>query len=258
MMFSTTRRLVELLTPRARGETVAEVRIGLGYTAVRLAGGHAGVSWTPRLDHGGCTHLRAAGTLAGRPAAELLAMLADGGSDLARAVGLATANALLSAPPRPPAAREEIVSLLDVTPADRVVMVGFFAPLVPKLEKAGCRLDVVELNPDRHATLPPEKRGAALAECTVAVITATTIVNDTLGGILEALGAPRAAVLLGPSAPMCQEAFGGTKITHVAGARVRDPDAVLRIVSEGGGTGIMKAHLDFETLVLPGGTGQAS
>ncbi len=40
----------------------------------------------------------------------------------------------------------------------------------------------------------------------------------------------------------------GTKITYVAGSRVRDVDAVLRVVSEGGGTMLMKKHVDFETV----------
>ncbi len=38
------------------------------------------------------------------------------------------------------------------------------------------------------------------------------------------------------------------EITHVAGSRVRDVDAVLRVVSEGGGTMLMKKHVDFETV----------
>ncbi len=38
----------------------------------------------------------------------------------------------------------------------------------------------------------------------------------------------------------------GKKITPVAGSRVRDVDAVLRVVSEGDGTMLMKKHVDFE------------
>jgi uncharacterized protein (DUF4213/DUF364 family) len=54
-------------------------------------------------------------------------------------------------------------------------------------------------------------------------------------------------VLLGPSTPLCPAVFRDTPVTHLAGARVRVPEAVLRIVSEGGGTMLLKRHMDFET-----------
>jgi len=57
--------------------------------------------------------------------------------------------------------------------------------------------------------------------------------------------------LLGPSSPLCGDVFSGTKITHVAGSRVKDADAVLRVVSEGGGTMLMKPFLDFESVLVP-------
>jgi hypothetical protein len=53
-----------------------------------------------------------------------------------------------------------------------------------------------------------------------------------------------------PSSPLCSDAFAWTKITHVAGSGVREADAVLRIVSEGGGTMLMKNYLYFETLLV--------
>lgn len=242
------KRLMDHLMPRAERATVADVRIGLGYTAVRLDSGHAGVAWTPRDTAGGCTHLPSAGTLAGRRAAEILAMLIDA-SALPRALGLAAANALLAAAPQP-GIREEVISLLGVTSDDRVAMVGYFAPVVARLQKSGCRLDVVELNPFHgEGTLTPEQGEGALSTCTVAVITGTSLINGTFDAVCARLGNPRAAVLLGPSSPLCGEVFDGTPITHVAGSRVRDADAVLRIVAEGGGTMLMKRYLDFETVL---------
>ena len=71
------KRLMDHLIPLAGCAVVADVRIGLGYTAVKLESGHAGVAWTPRSDAPCCTHFQGAGTLAGRPATELLAFLAE-------------------------------------------------------------------------------------------------------------------------------------------------------------------------------------
>jgi uncharacterized protein len=252
-MMSVQKRLIDHLMPQAERANVADVRIGLGYTAVRLDTGYAGVAWTPRETAAGCTHLRSAGTLVGRCAAEILAMLADEQSALSRAVGLAAANALLAAVPQPEAIRGEVISSLGITSDDRVAMVGYFAPVVARLQKSGCRLNVVELNPFHgEDTLTPEQGTGALSTCTVAVITGTSLINGTFDAVCAQLGNPRAAVLLGPSSPLCSEAFGGTPITHVAGSRVRDADAVLRIVSEGGGTMLMKRYLDFETVLTRG------
>jgi uncharacterized protein (DUF4213/DUF364 family) len=241
-------RLIELLKPSAERETVADVRIGLGYCAVKTSGGEGGVASTPGARAPSCTHLQAAGTLTGRPAAELLAMLGDETSPLARAVGLATANALLASRRPAAASRTDVLDLLDITPDDRVVMFGDFAPLMPRLREKRCRVDVIELDPHRGGTVPLGKERETAAGCTIAIVTGTTLINGTFEDVLSKLGGPRAAVLLGPSSPLCPEAFQGTAISHVAGSRVRDVDAVLRVVSEGGGTMKMKPFLDFETV----------
>lgn len=248
-MLTVQKRLIDFLLPHAGHATVSDVRIGLGYTAVKLSSGHGGVAWTPNPSAPCCTHLESAGTLAGRCVKDLLPMLVDAESALARAVGMAAANALLASLPQRPTINEEVISSLHITAEDRVAMVGYFCPIIARLRKTGCRLDILELN-DRHGdALPAEKAGEVLAACSVAVITGTSLINGTFDGLFAALGEPRAAVVLGPSSPLCGEVFQGTKITHVAGTRVRDADAVLRIVSEGGGTMIMKQHLDFVTVL---------
>jgi uncharacterized protein (DUF4213/DUF364 family) len=252
-MTTVQKRLIDYLMPQAEGCTVADLRIGLGYTAVCIDTGQAGVAWTPKSSSGSCTHLRSAGSLTGSCAAEMLAMLTDEQSALSRAVGLATANALLATAPQAATIREEVIATLGITSDDKVAMVGYFAPVVARLQKTGCRLDVVELNPFHgQDTLTPEQGNAALSTCTVAVITGTSLINGTFEAVCAQLGNPRAAVLLGPSSPLCGEVFERTPITHVAGSRVRDPEAVLRIVSEGGGTMLMKRFLSFETVLTRG------
>lgn len=246
-MLTMQHRLLDHLRPHAGGNRVADVRIGLGYTAVRLESGHAGVAWTPKSDAPSCTHFQGAGTLTGRPAEELLANLADEKSALARALGLATANALLAALPHPSTSREEVLSTLNITPEDKVAMVGYFGPVVAELRKIGCRLDIIELNLRHGETVTPEQGEEALAGCSVAILTGTSLINGTCDELLSSLGRPRAAVLLGPSSPLCPAIFEGTGITHIAGSRVREAEPLLRVISEGGGTMRMKAYLDFET-----------
>lgn len=241
------KNLIDFLEPRCAGFCIADVRMGLGYTAVLLDSGNAGVAWTPASNAPCCTHYSAAGTLIGRPAGEILNILGDRNSALCRALGLATANALLTSLPQPPFSRDEVISSLAIAPQERVAMVGYFGPIVAQLEKIGCTLEIVELNPHKgEKTLTPEQGKRALGECDVAIITATSLINGTCDELLASLGKPRAAVLLGPSTPFCPQAFSGTAVTHLAGARVVDADRVLQVVSQGGGTMRMKPYLSFE------------
>jgi uncharacterized protein (DUF4213/DUF364 family) len=250
-MNTTRGKLIEYISPLAQSAIVADVRIGLGYTAVQLRSGHVGLGWTSGSEARCCTHLAQAGTLADRPAIELLEMLADSGNALARTVGLAAANALLAVLPRPEIHKKDVLSYLRITASDHVAMVGYFGPLLPELRKSGCKLDIIELKPDYHGTLSPEAGRASLGHCSVAIITSTTLVTGTCDEILSDLGNPRAVVILGPSAPMCPQVFDDTPVTQISGAWVRDAGAVLRIVSEGGGTQLLKHHLDFATVELP-------
>ncbi len=187
------KRLIELLVPSAQRETIADVCIGLGYCAGKLSGDHAGVASTPGTGAHCCTHLQTAGTLVGRPATELLAMLGDETSPLARAVGLATANALLASQRHPTTSRTDILTLLDVRPDDNVLMFGNFAPLMPRLRESRCRVDVIELDPQRGGTVPLGREKETAADCTIAIVTGTTLINATLDGVLSRLRRPRAS-----------------------------------------------------------------
>lgn len=248
MMKTIQQRILDYLKPLSEGIVATDVRIGLGYTSVRLDNGNIGIAWTAQTPSGSCTYEPKAGTLGGMKAGELLDMLSILHKPLSRSIGLATANALAAGLPRQETSRIDILDLIQVQPSDHVVMVGFFGPLVPVLRQTGCRLDILELKTDKPGTMTPEEGRESLAVCTVALITATTIVTGTTDEILAGLGNPRAAVILGPSTFMCPEVFIDTPITHLAGVRIKNAPPVEKIVSEGGGTMILKQHLDFETI----------
>ncbi len=243
-------KIIALLKPVSEGIKIADVRIGLGYTCVSLDNGNAGLAWTALNDSGSCTHETRAGKLAGSPACELLEMLSNDLKPLSRTIGLATANALVAGLPRPQAAGKDALDLVDIQSSDRVVMVGFFGPVVPKLRQTGCKLDILELNENRPGIISPEDGREALAACSVAIITATSIVTGTFDDLMAGLVKPRAVIVLGPSTIMYPPVFSGMLVTHLAGAWVKDAAAVGKIVSEGGGTMILKQCLDFKTICL--------
>lgn len=236
--------LIETARPLGTGCTITDVRLGLGYTIVEINEGSAGLAWTPdKKQSGSCTHLRKAGGLVGMDAGELLTWL-DSEIFLERAIGLATFNALNSKVDRD-LLHEESISLLNLKNTDHVVMVGYFAPLVPKIKETGCELTIVELDAGKPGVIPVGPGMTALSACDVAIITSTSIINNTVDGLLAALNGNRAAVMLGPSTPICPEAFADTGITQLSGAYVVDVDSAKTIVSQGGGTMLLKKLLRF-------------
>lgn len=230
-------RIRRLLQSEAAATRVADVRIGLGYTAVLLETGQAGVAYTFREDlPGGCSPFEGERPLAGRTADEVLFHLLSS-SSLERAVGLATANALASGRGQPDVSEGDILDALALRPDDRVGMVGYFGPLVPRIEERVGSLIIFERTPRLAAGLEPAERAYdLLPACTVALITATALISGGLDALLQAAATCREIVLLGPSTPLLPEAFAGIPVTRLSGLVVTHPREILRVVSEGGGT----------------------
>jgi hypothetical protein len=245
------RRLHEHLLKRGAVRKVKEVRIGPGYVAVALDKRCTGLAAVLRQDleyH--CGVLEKAGTLSGRPASDLLNYLVNGRNTFERALGLATANAILSA--EAPDEESDAIALMNLSSKDHVVMIGLFRPLVPRIEKTGAKLTVLEKQKNKMLShvLSFKNRGEILKTCTVAIITATSILNNTLETILNELGNHRWVSILGPSTPLCSDIFLGTPVTHLGGSVVLDRPKVMQIVSEGGGTPALRPYLRFVNLVL--------
>ena len=247
---TTLKALYERSAPLAENKKVSDLRIGLGYVGVRLEDHSMGLA-ALLFDAipSSCTVLRDAGTHAGSPAASLLKYLVEGKNPLERAMGLATANALID-PPREAADDREATTYLDLRAGERVVMIGLFSPLLERIRSTGATLTVIEKNPERMEVLNEKEKENALRRCDVAVITATTLLNNTFEEILQQLGKPRCTAVIGPSTPLLPEIFHETPVTHLGGAVVTDPDRVMRIISEAGGTPAMRTALRFVNLII--------
>jgi uncharacterized protein (DUF4213/DUF364 family) len=236
-------RIVRCLAGAVQGAEVADVRVGLGYTAVRLANGRTGVAYTFRdLARGGCSVFDGIRPLAGRPAADLLALL-ESRDAIEAGVGLACANALAN---RNEAGYREgdVLEQLDVRPEDDIAMVGHFGPLVGALRERARSLTIYERVAEPTGLLrPQEEAPAGLARCQIALITAASIVNHTVDGLLEAARGCRQVALLGASTPLIAEAFDAVAVTLLSGVVVMAPDEVLRVVSEGGGMRQFSPHV---------------
>jgi uncharacterized protein (DUF4213/DUF364 family) len=247
------RRLVSLLAASARDATVTEVRIGLGYTAVALADGRAGVAYTFRdLAVGGCSVFHGLRPLSGRPAADLLPLL-ESSDAIEAGVGLACANALANSGDVD-CLGGDVLEHLDVRAQDDVAMIGNFGPLVGPLRQRARSLTVFErVAAPTELLRPQEEAFEALPRCQIAVITATSLINHTLDRLLEAARACRQVALVGASTPLVPEAFEATGVTLLSGVVVTARDEVLRVVSEGGGMRQFGPHVRKVTLRIAGG-----
>lgn len=228
------KKIIQALLEKGKEERIRDVRIGLGYTAVQLESGGTGVAFTFRQDlPGGCSVFRGLRPLSGRPAADLLFLL-DSDEKVEVSVGLATVNALAN-PDLSEVQEQDILSVLPLFPEDTIGMVGYFGPLIPEIKKRGHRLYIFEQVNLPGEILPPEAAFELLPHCQVALITSTTILNNTLDPLLTASRFCRQVVLLGASTPFLPEVFQDTPVTLLSGIKVMDSEGLLRIVSEGGG-----------------------
>ena len=220
---------------------VKDVRIGLAYTGVLLSDNYGGVACTPLYEFSCCPSLGFAGSLKDNTADKVLE-LALSENPLEAAVGIATANALshmlhdLELKDFP-VSDTDILDLIK--PEDRVAMVGYFGPLVPKILKITDKLTVLEkreIEAPKTRTLPSEKAREILPASDVIILSASTLANRTFDELLSLRGTAREIVLLGPSAPLYPAPFFERGITAIMGTRILNPLTMLTVVSEAGGT----------------------
>jgi uncharacterized protein len=252
-------RIHGMLQADAARARAVDVRVGLGYTAVLTDAECAGVAYTPRedLEHG-CSPLRAAGSLAGRCLADLMAYL-ESRQPIERAIGLATANGVIAARPPAPVTGGDILGALALRSRDRVGMVGCFEPLIAPLQAQVASLTVFERSGGRMVgVLPAERALELLPTCSVALITSTALITESLDALLEAAAGCREVALLGPSTPLLPEVFRDTPVTLLSGIQVENPAKILQIVSEGGGTRNFSPYVRKVNLRLPPGRGDIS
>ncbi|HEY3360619.1 MAG TPA: DUF364 domain-containing protein [Methanosarcina sp.] len=220
---------------------IKDVRIGLAYTGILLSDGYGGVACTPLYEFSCCPALGFTKILKGKTADKVLE-LALSENPLEAAIGIATANALSQMlrdlePEKFPVSNIDVLDLIKSE--DRVAMVGYFGPLVPKILKITNKLTVLEkreIEAPQTRTLPSEKAREVLLAADVIILSASTLANRTFDELLSLRGTAKEVVLLGPSSPLYPAPFFERGITAIMGTRVVDPLTMLTIVSEAGGT----------------------
>jgi uncharacterized protein (DUF4213/DUF364 family) len=227
--------------------------VGLFFTGVKLNSGAAAACATPlrSIPEAVCCPSSAMampfpGKLRGRPAGDLLKET-EAASGIRRAVGVATMNALAEMcwqrRTQPSVELRTGVDAYDaaaIQPGEHVVVVGAFVPFLKSLKRM--RQSYIVLEQD-SATLKPEElphfrpaeqAGDVLPSADVVLITGTTLLNDTLEGLLTACRPQARVVVVGPTVGLLPDAFLRRGVDVLGGVRVTDPDAFLDVLAEGG------------------------
>jgi uncharacterized protein (DUF4213/DUF364 family) len=223
----------DLLTALPDGE-VLQVRIGLHWTAVvvDLEGEQrCGLASTLSGEHNHHSEpdVPEAGYLEDLPGLKLAALARSAQPTLV-SVGMATINALLPHQPKTWLEQnaEELIARHGA--GKRVVLVGHF-PFVSRLRRRVGELIVLENRP-QAGDLPASAALEIIPSADVVAVTAMTLLNHTLEGILALCKSQTPVIVLGPSTPLSPVLFDyGVK--WLCGSLVTNIEPVLQAVGQG-------------------------
>ncbi len=233
--------------------TLERLVIGLFFTGVKLSNGAGGICFTPikTIPEAVCCPSSAkampsSGRLKGTPVTELLEAMYTG-NFLRKAIGIAVLNALSQTcwQKNPPQHYEiqNNVDALDVVeiPEDAdVVVVGALVPFIKKLKMREKHFTILEMDPStlKQDEMPFYVHGSRAVEfvprADVLVITGTTLINDTLDGLLSMAKPGAHIVIVGPTASVLPDAFFKRGANIIGGISVTNPDALLDLLAEAG------------------------
>jgi uncharacterized protein len=242
-----------ILGPGLEAIRVERVVVGLFFTGVKLDNGVAGACATPlaTLAHTVCCPSSALampfpGKLKGRPAGEL-AREALSGHGIRRAVGIAAVNALADCcwrrRPHPGVtliAGVDAFDAAEIRHGDKVVVVGAFVPFLKELKRRRQSFVVLEQDPatlkadERPFFRPAAEAAQIVPEADVVLITGSTLVNATREDLLALARAEARVAVVGPTVGMLPDAFLARGADVLGSIRIREPDAFLDLLAEGG------------------------
>ena len=236
-------RLVELALKNAEERRLQDITVGLGYTCALLQDGCSGLAYTFRNELGpNCGVLAEAGMLTGLFCRELIPWAKD--NNLAKAaVGLSVINAVLNNLSQG-WQTGNVMDAIDIHPGDTFGMIGDFMPILHVVKPKTSNIYVFERGSAlEDGMYTDDEIPRYLPTCDVIVITATSILNQTIDDILPFCSNARQVCIVGPSTPLVPQIFKPHNVTLLAGSVVTSAAQILRIIAQGGGTMQMRPAL---------------
>lgn len=129
-----------------------------------------------------------------------------------------------------PDAAVDSLGSLDIRNGDHIGMVGYFPSLVRRLRELGSRVTVIErkekfIGTDGGITIVPDPE--RLRGCNKIVSTASTLLNNTIDGILEYTRDAESISIIGPTAGFFPDPLFARGVTAVGGTQILDADAAI-------------------------------
>ena len=229
------------------------VVFGLFFTGVKLTNGDGGICFTPvkAIPEAVCCPSSAkvmplSGRLKGMEADRVLREMEEG-NPLKKALGIATLNALSltlersqGTPNFEVVLEKDALDLLTLHEEEFVVVVGALAPYLKRLKARGKPFRVLEMDPrtlkkdEMPFYSPAEEAPLYVPKADLLVVTGTSLVNDTLEGLLALARKDARVVVLGPTASQYPRAFFERGVDMLGGIRVTAPDDLLDLLAEAG------------------------
>ena len=124
---------------------------------------------------------------------------------------------------------------LKLNPGDHVGMIGFFPPLVKKIEELKIPLTIIEKKKQMikktsnwEVSLNPSK----LKSCNKILCTSTTVLNDTIDEILIHTNNAEKFAMIGPTAGFIPDPLFNRKIDLIGGTHVKNSNLFLELLNQ--------------------------
>ncbi len=224
------RLIAELLDTLPHGAAVDQVLVGARWTVVgsQAGWGMAGTRAEESAGHGS-NIIAEAGRLTHYSVREL-AEFAQSDIPLERSLGLAALNSLIRVDPAQIIDLNVSEYLIEHGQGRNMVVVGSF-PFIERLRPIPKQFWVLELTPG-PGELPAQAAEQVVPQADVVAITSSTLLNQTLDGLLALCRPDAHVILMGPSTPMSPLWFEhGVEV--LAGVSIEEPADVLRTVGQG-------------------------
>ena len=132
------------------------------------------------------------------------------------------------------------MGILDISARDHVGMVGYFPSLVQRLKNRGIKLTVIEKKQQFHkqqenftVTADPDMLG----DCNKVIITASTLLNNSIDEVLEYAGRAQRRVMIGPTAGFFPDPLFARGISAIGGSEIRAAEQARQRLSTNQGLG---------------------
>jgi uncharacterized protein (DUF4213/DUF364 family) len=234
---------------RLENLTIADVRIGISMTAVKLSDDSYGTSSTffntrqhcvkARRDYGDFSPLN----IKGQRVYDLFEIQKESGTITTLKIAClnAISSKIISTGHYKILENCDPVDLIDLNSRKTITIVGAFHSYIGKIAETHNKLYVLELNEnelteqEKQFYVPAFDYRRVLPESEIVFITGMTLVNNTIDNLLSAIPEKAIVIVVGPSGSTIPDILFANKVSIIGATRITKPDVLFDLVGEGGG-----------------------